>query len=144
MRWLIKFFLFFSQIGTLISFLQVIADFMRPIMVAVTGNKDSLFAQRWMILLVIYIPITLFSMIKRMHDLRFISYISIGAVISFVGFLIICYAANITHNERKGSVILWNYNLNFPRTLGIIIFSYSCAASLIPINYEYEAKQHLL
>lgn len=144
MRWAIKLCLFFSQIGTLISFLQVIADFMSPIMIAITGNPKSVFAQRWTILLITYVPIMMFSMIKRMHDLRFISYISIGAVISFVGFLIVCFFANVTAPERKGELVFFRYNMNFPKTLGMIVFAYSCAASLIPINYEYEAKQHLL
>jgi sodium-coupled neutral amino acid transporter 11 len=142
-RWLIKLLIFFAQVGTLTSFLQVIANFMQPIWAAIAG-ADSIMTQRWLILLIVFVPITMISMIKRMHDLRFISYISIFSIISFVIFLVVCYFANLTALERKGTVHFVTLTSEAPKMIGMIVFAFSCSSSLIPINYEYEAKQHKL
>lgn len=136
----IKFSIIVGCFGTLIAFIDMITDFIMPIFQLI-ASSDSLLLQRWFSTLLVSIPLFLISLIKRMSNLRFASFLN---VITELGFLIFLFYSFFNPAPGSSSGIATPVKISFStlRAFGIVIFSFDCHTVLCGINYEFKRENH--
>ena len=86
------------------------------------------------------IPAAVLTMLKKMSQIRFVSYLSLSVVFIFVGYLTIGSFTGIL-GEREGEIHLAQFNLSMLRVLGIVTFAFSAHTNLIPIHAEFKIEE---
>lgn len=137
MSTLIKLCIIAFSFAGLIGYVIIISDFTIPIWRTLAGN-NTIMSQRWLSALIVIVPLFLISQVKRMGDLRWISYLSVSCIVIFVGFVIISYATGSTNPQKIGDIIWVRVDIKMFKVIGIIIFAFACHTMVAPINYEFK------
>lgn len=137
MSFIIKICIIAFSFGAMISYVIIITDFSIPIWRQIAGN-NTILSERWLAAIIIVIPLFFLSLVRRMGDLRWISYLSVSCTILFIGFLVIGYATGNTNPEKFGEIVWIRVDVSMFKVIGIIIFAFACHTNVCPINYEFK------
>jgi sodium-coupled neutral amino acid transporter 6 len=124
--------------GAVISYLIILGQVTSKLWGILLG-KSHVLANVYVATLVVVLPVTFLSMLKRMNDIRWISYFSLTCVFCFVIYLIAGFGMN-SLGRRDGKVELGRFNPSMLRVLGIITFSFGSHTNLCSIHSEFRLK----
>eukprot|EP01080_Neovahlkampfia_damariscottae_P010342 gene10342-2756_t len=140
MAFIVKICIVFINFGATISYTIIIGQLSKRIFVQLLGER-SLLSNIFYATLLFIVPVFFLCLIKKMSQLRFISYISLTAVFSFVIYLIIGFVLNgLGDKSTDGQIYFYKFNISMLRVLGIITFSFAAHTNLCAIHCEFEIK----
>ena len=150
MAFIVKICIVFINFGATISYTIIIGQLSRRIFIQILGNH-SFFTNIFFSTLIFIIPVFFLCLIKKMSQLRFISYISLFAVFSFVIYLIIgklfssisffCHFLlgfifnGLGDKSIDNQIYFYKFNISMLRVLGIITFSFASHTNLCAIHW---------
>lgn len=134
--------------GACLSYLIILGDLLIPVLKFAIGENFWMlqgFQGRFLVTLMVAIPVILISTMKRISNMRFFSYVSLSSVLAFSIFVIVGFITGATAKERVGNLTLGRFNLEMVRVLGIIVFAFGAHTNICPINREFHhTNQHKL
>jgi len=137
MSFLVKSTVIFLNFGGSVSYLIILGTVINTV-----WKGHPIFGNNWYTSLIIALPATFMCLLKRMSDIRFISYASLTAVFAFILYLFVGYVApGSILGPSSGVIQLSRWNVSMLRVLGIITFAFACHTNLPSIHSEFQVSK---
>jgi amino acid permease len=121
--------------GATISYTIIIGQLSKRIFTQVLGSHHFL-SNIYFSTLTFIIPVFFLCLLKKMSQIRFISYLSLIAVFSFIFYVVIGFIFNILGEKSVDTTVyFFKFNISMLRVLGIITFAFSSHTNLCPIHW---------
>jgi amino acid permease len=123
--------------GATIGYTIIIGQLSKRVFTQVLGTNHFL-SNIYFSTLTFIVPVFFLCLLRKMSDIRFVSFLSMIAVIAFIGYVIVGFIFNILGEKSVDTTIhFFNFNISMMRVLGIITFAYASHTSLCPIHSYY-------
>jgi amino acid permease len=123
--------------GATIGYTIIIGQLSKRVFTQVLGTNHFL-SNIYFSTLTFIVPVFFLCLLRKMSDIRFVSFLSMIAVIAFIGYVIVGFIFNILGEKSVDTTIhFFNFNISMLRVLGIITFAYASHTSLCPIHSYY-------